>query len=648
MSITKMSLVNIVGRADLLDKALEICLNKIDFHPENASFLSKFVQSSRSSIEYNYADTLSKLVDLAEKNHIRLSFDDYEDYSDMFSDARVKKYVDQLFEQVGKVTAERLEHEQTVKQYDQAMTQLRHIIKSDIDFDELFSMEYIKLRFGRLPVDSYIKLSFYESAPFIFMPLDRDEEYYWGIYFAPKLKAKETDAIFSSLYFERMWLPEYFHGTPRETLKQVEKEMEEHTLLMKAADKKLKELLTREKPVLNKVYSKLKFQAETASLKKYIAVIEDDFHMIGYIPQNEEKKLRREFDAFKDIDLSVSPAEKDSRFTPPVQLKNQRLFKPFEMFVTMYGLPSYHDIDPTPFVGVTYILLFGMMFGDLGQGLLLSLIGWLMYKLKKMELGRILVRCGFSSAVFGTIFGSVFGFEHLLDPLYQKLFGLEDKPVEVLDPNTINTILLGAVGLGALLIVISIIINIVLGFKQKNYGRALFSNNGIAGLVFYGSVLTMAVCKMLFSVNIVNPVTILLLIVLPLVLIFFREPLGNLVSRKKAHEKAALGEFITESFFEMFEFLLSYVTNTMSFLRVGGFILSHAGMMLVVFTLSELSGSIGSPFVIIIGNLFVMGMEGLIVGIQALRLEFYEIFSRFFDGDGKAFEPVKVQYEMKD
>ena len=88
---------------------------------------------------------------------------------------------------------------------------------------------------------------------------------------------------------------------------------------------------------------------------------------------------------------------------------------------------------------------------------------------------------------------------------------------------------------------------------------------------------------------------------------------------------------------------MSFVTNTMSFLRVGGFILSHAGMMAVVFTLSSMIGGAGSPVVLIIGNLFVMAMEGLIVGIQVLRLEFYEMFSRFFDGDGKAYVPSRVE-----
>ncbi len=103
------------------------------------------------------------------------------------------------------------------------------------------------------------------------------------------------------------------------------------------------------------------------------------------------------------------------------------------------------------------------------------------------------------------------------------------------------------------------------------------------------------------------------------------------------------GGFFVEGFFELFEILLSYVTNTMSFLRVGGFILSHAGMMLVVMSLMEMVGNTGSIFVLIFGNIFVMALEGMIVGIQVLRLQFYELFSRYYQGDGIAFTPLQIK-----
>ena len=108
-----------------------------------------------------------------------------------------------------------------------------------------------------------------------------------------------------------------------------------------------------------------------------------------------------------------------------------------------------------------------------------------------------------------------------------------------------------------------------------------------------------------------------------------------------------IGGFIVENFFEMFEFLLSYVSNTMSFLRVGGFVLSHAGMMMVVMTLMDMSNAGVKPVTLIIGNLFVMAMEGMIVAIQIIRLEFYEVFSRFYESDGKEFVPMSVSFDTE-
>ena len=110
---------------------------------------------------------------------------------------------------------------------------------------------------------------------------------------------------------------------------------------------------------------------------------------------------------------------------------------------------------------------------------------------------------------------------------------------------------------------------------------------------------------------------------------FLKEPLTRLVTGMKEDEKESPLMFIVQSFFEMFETLLSFFSNTLSFVRIGAFAVSHAAMMEVVLMLA---GGAEHPNmgVVIAGNLFVMGMEGLIVGIQVLRLEYYELFSRFY------------------
>jgi V/A-type H+-transporting ATPase subunit I len=107
------------------------------------------------------------------------------------------------------------------------------------------------------------------------------------------------------------------------------------------------------------------------------------------------------------------------------------------------------------------------------------------------------------------------------------------------------------------------------------------------------------------------------------------------------------GEYFMQSFFEVFEVVLSYITNTLSFLRVGAFVLVHAGMMMVFSKLAEMSGGLGYLIFMIMGNVIVIGLEGLLVGIQVLRLEFYEMFIRFFEGQGVAFSPVSIRNNGK-
>ena len=259
----------------------------------------------------------------------------------------------------------------------------------------------------------------------------------------------------------------------------------------------------------------------------------------------------------------------------------------------------------------------------------------------------MLVPCGFSSAVFGCVFGSVFGFEHVLDPLYHALFGLEEKPIEVMQSSTTIMILGCSVAIGVVIIAISMMLNIYVCLRQKDYENGLFGPNGVAGLVFYLSVVLGLVCQLLLSLPVMNAAYILLLLVLPLLLMFLREPLGKLLARDPDWKPERMGEFIIQNFFELFEQLLSYLSNTMSFLRVAAFVLVHAGMMMAVFAIGGMFQTVGYTVAVIVGNALVMGMECVLVVIQIMRLEFYEMFSRYYNGDGKPFRPLALNPEKK-
>ena len=147
------------------------------------------------------------------------------------------------------------------------------------------------------------------------------------------------------------------------------------------------------------------------------------------------------------------------------------------------------------------------MVGDLGQGLVLVILGQLLWVKKKMKLGAVAVRIGMFSMFIGTLFGSFFGDEEILTPLFTEILGFSEKPIHVIDPNFTMTLLLTAVGLGAFLILTSIGLNIMINFKRKDYATALFTQNGVAGFVFYASVIGMVAGDMLLGMNLMNTLT---------------------------------------------------------------------------------------------------------------------------------------------
>lgn len=650
MPIEQMTLVQITGNIKYFDRILRRCSASGIFHPELLpQSTDKLGGYAHMEEENPYRAVLNELIDIGVTSGIELKYDTEggktveQDTVDSFL-ADYRKELMELNEKKRELLAE-------IEQNESALMQLVHLDTLDVSLDDMFACKFLKERFGRLPTDSYKKLEYYRERLFLFLSISGDEDYHWGVYFTTNDHQVEIDDIFSSLHFERIRIPEYVHGKPGLAKINIETELAQAKAQLKETDAALQKLVTSNKRTFQQVYSRIRFLNEAYDLRKYVTVYNELFddvefrpaRIVGFIAHRDEKKFTQIFDDIEGVVVEMKPPDSDKRLTIPTKLKNNWFVKPFEMFVNMYGAPAYNEIDPTPFLAVTYTLLFGMMFGDLGQGLVIALLGAILWKFKKMEFGRILTRIGISAAVFGTVYGSVFGMEHVLDPFYTKVLGLEGKPVEVMNPLTINNLLIVAIGLGVVLITASMLINIFVGLKNKDFEKAVFSNNGLAGLVFYISVLLGALSMLTGGKSLFTPVYVIGLIVLPILVIFFKHPLGKLAKGERHVEfEGGFGGFLLEGFFELFEVVLSFITNTMSFLRVGGFIISHAGMMAVVMTLTEMMQGSGSIAVMIFGNAFVMALEGFIVGIQALRLEFYELFSHYFDGQGKVFVPVTI------
>lgn len=642
MSVSPMKAVSIIGLMPDLNKVIHACGASQVFHPDEVNRFYSDTRIFRSLIQPNpYTEPLNELNNTLTTAQIEPDLIDADGFK--ADDTQIESFVSFFTERVDSLIAKIESTKKKMNDSKIAIKQASHFVGSQLQIDRIMECKYIKPTFGRLPKDSLEKLDHHTKNPYaIFFPCTQEDDYYWGVYVSPVSDSAEVDRIFSSLYFERIDIAG-MHSSPEEYLQTLQSNLSKYEQELSQAQKEVEAFIQEHHKECMLHYTKLTELYTYFNIKNNVMTFSKSFILVGWIPAEHAESFTKSLEKIKSVELTLSDGTKELQHSPPIKLKNNFLSRPYEYYLKMFGLPKYNEIDPTGFIAVTYTLLFGIMFGDVGHGIVLALAGLLMWFGKKMELGKVLIPCGISSTVFGVIFGSVFGFEHALDGFYQSAFGLPGKPIDVMAPDTINTIIFSAVGIGVFLLIVAMGLNIYTSLRQREYESALFSQSGAAGLIFYTALVIGLVCQMFLNIPIMTAPYIIGLIIIPVLLIFLKEPLGRLVSGRKDWQPEKWGEYCMQSAFEMIEIMLSYATNTMSFLRVGVFILVHAGMMLVVFTLAEMSTGIAYIAILIIGNIVVIALEGLVVSIQVLRLEFYELFNRFYSGSGRPYEPVLVK-----
>ncbi|MBQ6412585.1 MAG: ATPase [Ruminococcus sp.] len=645
MAVLSMQAVNIIGLTKYIDEVITVLGESGVFHPDEVStFYTELQEFTHVPTNNTYAEHLTNLKSALNRTKFDCRVGEVNDYAPSaeelgsLSDSIVAD-IDLLSD---KKEAVRAQLREAKRNYSVA----RHFSGLDVEIGEVLKLKYMKARFGKLPKDSMSKLSLYKKNQYVdFIVCTEDRTHCWGVYFTPADQAEKIDRIFEGLYFEPVELVGG-NETPGQRIEIYKEQIPALEQELKEAQEKIDRYLKDNEEMISRCLSKLEEMVLYMGIRSKALQHGNSFIIVGWVSSENAGEIKKRLTKIRSVELDFSDAKKELDKRPPVKLKNVFFAKPFEFYTEMYGVPKYNEIDPTTFVAITYIIIFGIMFADLGQGFILSIVGWLMWKIRKMKIGKILLPCGISSMVFGTLFGSVFGFEHLLDPMYRSM-GYKEKPFEVMASENTNLIIFAAIGIGVMLLIVAMFFNVYSSLKQKNYGRALFSTSGVAGILFYGSLVFGLVSEMFLGSHVMTAPYIIGLVVVPFILIFFSEPLTELVNGEKDWQPESWGGYIVEKLFESIEILLSYVTNTMSFLRVGAFVLVHAGMMMVVFVLAETVGGAGYWVIVVIGNALVMVLEALLVAIQVLRLEYYELFSRFYSGEGRPFEPVRFNAETE-
>ena len=644
MSVVPMKLLTLAGPLERFDQVVSACVIDQQFHPEPALRLMGEVKGVVPMDNSNpYAPLLRRAEEVAREAGVELA---YAPFPDRLPRKELTAYFDQVEEQVMALLHRKEELEHTAAESAAAVEQLEYLRGIGADLDELWGLEFSRFRYGYLPRETYDSFqdALDQEDDLLFVPTTLGPRRVYGVYFTTKQAKSRVDMLFSSLHFTRIHLEVQPHGTVEQAIAELNAGVERMKGEAAQAEGELRALREQERGRLLSDYAYLRYHSECRDLRRYACRSRDSFYLVGWVPEDAVAEIQERMSQFSELSCVIDVAADVDRFTPPTKLKNPFLGRVFQPFLEMYGLPSYHEKDPSLLMAVTYCLFFGIMFGDLGQGLCLALLGLVLTKVKGMWLGSIITCCGLSGALFGCVYGSVFGFEDIL-PGFKIMEETQLGGLGVV--SNVLLLLVLSIALGIFMLLLVMAVNIMNGIKQRNFEKIFFGPNGAAGMVFYAGVLIAALAAVAFGVNLLTPAYVLPVLVLPLALMLFREPLSHLAAGDPEWRSFSLGEVLGTGVFELFETLLSYLTNTLSFMRIGAYAITHVGLMLVVHMLAQLAGGVGGPVGIVIlvaGNAFVMGFEGLLVGIQVLRLEFYELFGRFYDDGGVPFTPKKIDY----
>jgi len=563
-------------------------------------------QQSKPTPQYEEIKTLKTTL-----NEIKMYVNDYE------------KKVDELTRRVDMLQKE-LEELSIIKE------RLSLMQASDIDINSVGDHKFI-----------FVKVGLLNNA--LIPKLDEYLRDFKVVYDVKQVKPRESlvvivalneyktnvEKALTLLNFNEFKFPENLPSNPKEALEDLDKrislKINELEDLTKTVQEVRKDLRSR------RDYVGFLREAKASLLRtKNLSIVQ------GWIPERLIKNLENKVSQLtsKIFYLKVEDPREDEEV--PVELANKGLLKHFELLTVVQGIPSYKEIDPTLIYSILFPIMYGMMFGDVGNGLIILIWGFLFYKRSKPflgiprralnRLGIIMMIGGLSAMIFGILYGSVFLDETLLHPLWLR-------PTE-----NINGIMAIALEFGVAQLIIALILNIINNISRGEIKEAVFSGKGVIGLVYYivGIILAIKLIKgglqlSLFLTPDNQPLTFS---ALALLAIIFLSP-----TIKHIGSHHSLGENMIEGFGEFIEVFLSYITNSISYVRLAAFAIAHGVLASFAHILGESIGLLPSLLLV---NIIVILIEGFAAGIQSIRLIYYEFSTKFFKGNGTRFKPIKL------
>lgn len=408
----------------------------------------------------------------------------------------------------------------------------------------------------------------------------------------------------------RARLPLWLRGSPREALEALHKARTTLENKLQSVQHSLQRLIYEHD--LSTAVGTLENCLWLQSALRRTGSYRDFVWITGWVAPDKRKKILRQLET-EDIAFvcRISPASAEQN--PPVVTSNPGWLKNFELFVLSFGTPSDREVDPTPLLGILAPLLFGYMFGDVGQGAVLLLCGLLLHS--RYPALRLLIPAGAAAIVFGMLFGSVFFNEQWLAPLWKHPL---DNPLLVL---------LLPMLVGALILMIGILFH-TFNSRWRYKNDDWWVDGASLATVYLG--LGMLLASVTMGVVLLGSGIVL------------RVVAAVWTDRNIDHHPQPFTA-VARSLLRLFDQSLQLVLNTLSFIRVGAFAVAHAALGIALLTVMQLAdSSIAQALLWLTGNLFAISIEALVVSVQTTRLIMFEFFRRFLRADGRPLRPLHL------
>ncbi len=572
----------------------------------------------------------------------------------------IRPMVEQIEEEVRSTNDELSELRKRLEQLESILHQLEPVEDVDIDISSLRDSRYMFSMLGLMPSANMDRLrTSLVRVPHVFLTLRSDpgKPVVWLA--GTRANADVLQRAARSAYLDPLSLPEDYQGTPgkiieslRNTIESTQRRIDELQATLSRLGEERKEQLRD-----------LLWQAHTSRVLSDAIVrfgqLRHTYVVTGWVPLDKLDDLTHRLKhASREILIETLPTSRSGHNQHvPVALFNNKYLKPFQVLVNTYARPRYGELDPTILMAVTFPLLYGAMFGDLGQGLVLLIAGLLINSgviLKSMKsLGLLIAYCGASAAIFGVLYGSFFGFE---GEHFRHAFGFDFPPLWLSPLHDTLPVLGIAIDVGIVILLIAYLLAIFNQVRSREWAHLIFGHTGLVGLALYLSFLgVLGLAVKALSLPIIPQIAVAisnlplpfltLLIIFGLGIMFSEVFINWMEGHRPVIEAHGVGGFIMyliQAFMDLFETLISQLSNTLSFVRVGAFAIAHGGVSMAIFALAGEDLGFKYWLVVVLGNLFIIGFEGLIVGIQTMRLNYYEFLGKFFTGGGMRFEPLAV------